>query len=99
VKIEIGKRARRQVERASSWWQENRPSAPSLFEDELGRALRQILSMPRSGTPYPTAARPELRRILLPKTEYHVYFAVEREETVLVIHSVWGARRGRGPKV
>lgn len=40
-----------------------------------------------------------LRRLLLPKTEYHVYFALERDEMVLVIHSVWGARRGRGPKL
>jgi len=34
---------------------------------------------------------------LLPKTEYHVYYALERNETVIVIHSVWGARRGQGP--
>jgi plasmid stabilization system protein ParE len=99
VKIEIGKRARRQVERASSWWEENRPLAPFLFEEELAAALRQLLSTPHAGVLYPTSKRPMLRRILLPKTEYHVYFALERNETVLVIHSVWGARRGRGPKL
>ena len=99
MKIEIGKRARRQVERASSWWQENRPLAPFRFEEEFEGALRQLVSMPKSGVAYPTAKRPTLRRILLPKTEYHVYFALERNETVIVIHSVWGARRGRSPKV
>jgi plasmid stabilization system protein ParE len=99
VKIEIGKRARRQVERASSWWEENRPSAPFLFEQELEAALRHLLSSPRMGVRYPTTKRLNLRRVLLPKTEYHVYFALERNDTVLVIHSVWGARRGRGPKL
>lgn len=99
MKIEIGKRARRQVERASNWWEENRPLAPLLFEKEFEEALQQLLSMPKSGVLYPTAKRPTLRRILLPKTEYHVYFALERNETVIVIHSVWGARRERGPKL
>lgn len=99
MKIEIGKRARRQVERASSWWEEHRPLAPDLFVDELDAALRQLLSMPSSGVLYPTTKRPRLRRILLPKTEYHVYFALERDDSVIVIHSVWGARRGRGPRL
>jgi hypothetical protein len=35
-----------------------------------------------------------LRRLLLPKTEYHLYFALERDETVLVIHSRWGRAAG-----
>ena len=97
MKIEIGKRASRQVERASSRWQEFRPSAPFLFEQELEEALRLLLTTPKLGVPYPTARRPGLRRLLLRKTEYHVYYALEREETVIVIHSLWGARRGRGP--
>ncbi len=99
MKIEIAKRASHQVERASSWWQENRPHAPLLFEHEFEEALRRLESMPRSGLLYPTARRPTLRRLLLPKTEYHVYFALERDETVLVVYSVWGARRERGPKL
>jgi plasmid stabilization system protein ParE len=99
VKIEIGKRARLQVERASRWWEENRPLAPSLFEEEFEAALRQLVSMPRSGILYPTAKRPGLRRLLLSKTEYHLYFALERNEAVIVIHSVWGARRARGPRL
>lgn len=99
MKIEIGKRASRQVERANSWWEKNRPLAPTLFEEEFEAALRQLLSMPHSGVLYPTPKRPTLRRILLEKTEYHVYFALERGGTVVVIHSVWGARRERGPRL
>jgi plasmid stabilization system protein ParE len=99
VKIEIARRASLQVERASSWWHKNRPSAPLLFEHEFERALTQLASTPRAGLSYPTARRPAMKRLLLAKTGYHVYFALERNETVVVIHSVWGARRGRGPKL
>lgn len=54
----------------------------------------------RSQTPaFRTRPRSVQRRGILPKTGYHLYFALEREETVLVIHSLWGARRGRGPKL
>ncbi len=35
---------------------------------------------------------------MLEKTEYKVYFSVNRKAQVIMLHSVWGARRGRGPK-
>ncbi len=99
MRIEIGKQARRQAERASNWWRENRLHAPGLFDAESERALQLLLVMPNAGVSYATARRSGLRRLLLPKTEYHLYFAVERGGTVIVIHSLWGARRGRGPRL
>jgi ParE toxin of type II toxin-antitoxin system, parDE len=99
VKIQIGRRARHQVERASSWWHANRPSSPLIFDDEFEHALELLLVSPSSGVPYPTRRRPTLRRLLLPKSGYHVYFSLERRETLTVIHAVWGARRGRSPRL
>jgi hypothetical protein len=40
-----------------------------------------------------------IRRRLLPKSEQHVYYAVDAAKGVIVIHTVWGARRRRGPKL
>ncbi len=99
MKIEIGKRARRQVERISRWWEANRPAAHDLFEREFEEALNLLLAAPRAGVAYPTARRPGLRRLILPKTQYHLYFSLEHDEAVVVIHSVWGARRGSTPKL
>lgn len=82
MKIEIAKQARRQAERASNWWRENRLYTPGLFDAELERALQLLLVMPNAGVSYATARRPGLRRLLLPKTEYHLYFAVERASAV-----------------
>ncbi len=99
MRVEIAKRARRQVERISSWWDTNRPAALDLFEREFEEALNLLLAAPKAGVAYPTARRPGLRRLILPKTQYHLYFCLEHDETVVVIHSVWGARRGRTPKL
>lgn len=38
-----------------------------------------------------------VRRVLLKKTASHVYFGINGDE--LVVLSVWGARRRRGPKL
>ena len=40
-----------------------------------------------------------VRRILMPKTEQHVYYTVDDAADEVVIETVWGARRGRGPRL
>jgi hypothetical protein len=35
----------------------------------------------------------------MPKTRCHVYYVVDRARDAIEIHSVWGARRGRGPDI
>jgi hypothetical protein len=98
VKIEIGARPRAQVERERSWWRENRDH-PDLFEQEYEAALQWLLVAPQSGSPWPTVRRPHLLRVLLPKTGNHIYYTIERNETVVAIHSLWGARRRRPPRL
>jgi len=70
-----------------------------MFEQEYERALGLLLAMPTAGVPYPTSRRPGLRRLLLPKTQYHLYFCLERDETLVLIHSVWGVQRGKAPRL
>ena len=38
-----------------------------------------------------------VRRVLMPKTKTHVYWAVEADAIVVV--AIWGARKRRGPKL
>ena len=98
MKIEIGKRAQQLVKRENSWWLEN-ADYPLTFENEFEAVLLRLLEMPMLGTPYPTAKRPHLLRVLLPKSKCHVYYTLERDRTLIVIHSLWGACRKRGPKL
>ena len=87
-----------QVQAIGGWWQVNRPDAPDLFVREFADALDRLEATPFSGAEYP-APRPEgTRRILLPRTRYHVYYTVDRSRRVVVVRAVWHASR-RGPKL
>jgi hypothetical protein len=35
----------------------------------------------------------------MPVTEQHVYFSIDEKADEVVIETVWGARRKRGPKL
>ncbi|MCG8425564.1 MAG: hypothetical protein MJE77_47400 [Proteobacteria bacterium] len=45
-RIELSPEALEQAEIAQSWWDENRPKAPGLFEKEFSAALDRIALMP-----------------------------------------------------
>lgn len=98
MEIRIGKRAQQQVRRESSWWLEN-ADYPLTFETEFEWLLRCLLETPTLGLPHPTEKRPHALRVLLPESKCHVLYTLERDKTLIAIHSVWGARRKRGPKL
>jgi plasmid stabilization system protein ParE len=98
VRIEVARRAEQQADRAERWWVENRPAAPSLFIDELDRTFRLIRESPGVGVPWP-ARRSGVRRIFMPKTEHHVFFRVDEPKKTVFVMAVWGASRGRSPRL
>lgn len=99
MKLRVGKQAQRQADRIEVWWVEHRPDAQSLFLDELEVAFRFIRTVRGAGVRWPTLRRPKLRRILMPRTNTHVYFVVDEDTHVVQVHAVWGAPKGRGPKL
>ncbi len=88
-------RATREIETIDEWWRKNRHSSPDLFVTELERMLAAVVLIPTLGTPAKSKRAAGVRRVLLPRTRYHVYYRV-REETVEVL-AVWHAARGTGP--
>jgi plasmid stabilization system protein ParE len=88
----------REAERHARWWRENRPAARTLFEEELRAALEQIRTIPNLGSTYRAMPGLEHRRVLMPKTAYHVYYRIVRPNLVRIV-SVWSAVRGREPKL
>jgi plasmid stabilization system protein ParE len=91
--------AARQIEAAQEWWSRERPAVPDLFLIELRRASAHLANMPGVGTPYPNPAVRGLRRILLRRTGYHVYYTTDADEGLVVIRAIWHGARGRGPWV
>jgi plasmid stabilization system protein ParE len=97
TRLEIAPRAEAQIRRVAAWWRENRRAAPDLFAGELARALETLLQTPGNGTLYAERRGVVIRRVLLPKTRYHVYFSYDAEAEVVSVRAVWHGRRGRGP--
>jgi plasmid stabilization system protein ParE len=95
----IAARAAGEIERASAWWQANRPSARTLFVDELAAALEQITLIPLAGRPFPSAHVPNVRSWLMPETRYRLYFSVDEAGRAVQVRAVWHAVRGTGPKL
>jgi plasmid stabilization system protein ParE len=98
MNLRLTPRALREAKRINTWWRRNRLAARDRFEDELEEALERIVATPTLGTLYERASLDvPVLRVLLPKTENHVYYAVEA--TLIVVLSVWGAPRKQGPKL
>jgi plasmid stabilization system protein ParE len=94
----LAPRAIAEAKRKKGWWQRHRPKAPDLFDQELNAAIERIVATPDMGVLYEqTAIAASVRRVLMRKTQNHVYYYVQGDEVLVV--SVWGARQGRGPKL
>jgi plasmid stabilization system protein ParE len=96
MRLRFAPKALAEAKSIKTWWRANRPAAPDLFEQELNAALERIGSTPTLGASYEEGNLDvPVRRMLLPKTRNHVYFVVDGDDVVVV--SVWGAPKGRGP--
>lgn len=98
MRIRYSRRAIREIEARNRWWREHR-DAKDVFLDELDEALKQLSTLPDLGVRYETKSGSTVLRILLPKTKHHVYFRREPEQNRIMIVSVWGAQRRRGPRI
>jgi hypothetical protein len=99
VKIRISRRARTRIRAQDEWWREERRDAPDLFKQELTAAFERILRAPKVRNPYGRIESDPVWRVLMPRTEQHVYYSVDDDAGEIVIETVWGARRRRGPKL
>ena len=95
--VRLAAEAEDQAAEAQAWWVANRPLAPGLFANELLAAIDLLTHMPRVGQRYRVRGVPGLRRMLLPRTRYHVYYTHDPEARLVVVVAVWGAVRGHGP--
>jgi plasmid stabilization system protein ParE len=96
-RVEFSPEALDQAERIGSWWAANRRAAPDLFRDELGAGVAALEVAPRIGSPYPPGAVTGLRRLLLPRSQHHVYYTVEEQAVCVRVHAVWHTSRAHGP--
>ena len=88
--------ARRHVQREKEWWLANRDHV-DVFAEELEQALKIVAILPGAGTPYARSPVAGVRRVYLRRVGAHLYDTFDDRE--VIIRALWGARRGRGPKL
>lgn len=74
------------------------PKAPGLFRRELTVALRHLRRTPHLAPAYEAADIPATRRLLMPRTRYYVYFAIDEVTALVRVYAVWHASRGNEPR-
>lgn len=90
-------RARREIEAAAAWWSANREAAAGALRRDVEAGLAILIEQPGIGTKVETGRSPQVRRLLLGRTRYHLYYRV-RGNTVEVL-ALWHSSRGNGPSV
>jgi plasmid stabilization system protein ParE len=99
VKLFFTPGAERQATEMDAWLREHRPGARDLFARELAEARELIAGTPTAGTKYMAVSGMPFRRVFMPRTKNHIYFEVDEAQGVVIVHALWGAPRGRGPKL
>ncbi|WP_437959251.1 type II toxin-antitoxin system RelE/ParE family toxin [Sorangium sp. So ce119] len=97
VAIHFSPQSIAQLQAAHTWWKNNRPSAPRLLREELAEALALLRTAPMAGAPYPHRKLRDVRRIVLQKTRYYLYYVIGADGVTVL--AVWSALRGRAPKL
>ena len=79
--------------RIETWWKANRLAAPDLFRRELETTVTAVATSPMLGA-LSTADDefPDVRRVLMRRTRYYVYYRVIGE-----VLAIWHTARGEGP--
>lgn len=95
MKLRILPEALARIDAARAWWIGNREKVPELFDDELAAVLEQIATAPFAGQRVSLSRGRGVRRALMQKSGFHVYYDVVEEE--IHILTIWGAVRGSGP--
>ncbi|HEV6965056.1 type II toxin-antitoxin system RelE/ParE family toxin [Roseateles sp.] len=97
LRLRITVRAADEIERASLWWQENRPAAPYAVHEDLERTLRILAVQPGIGQRVANARLNGVRRIHIDRVHHHVYYRVQPGE--LIVLRFWPSQRLKQPSV
>jgi plasmid stabilization system protein ParE len=97
--VRVAPRAQAQLDDAAAWWRMNRPAAPTLPLGEFEAALLRLRHTPASGANYRQNGFRLVRRVLLPRSRYHVYYTVDEATRAVNVIGFWHATRRRGPRL
>ena len=65
----------------------------------MNAVVSKLETAPAVGPVYESAAPLVVRRLLMPRSRYHVYYSIEASGARVLIHAVWHASRGQAPRL
>lgn len=98
-RVQLSPEARLHIATINLWWAQNRPASPTLVASEFETAIEQLSQHPDSGRIHQDRGRHEVRKLLLPRTRYHLYYEIDEGHRLVTIIAVWHVSRGHGPRL
>jgi hypothetical protein len=98
MKVVFTPEAEQQADECDTWWRGHR-DARDLFARELAGARAFLRESPTVGSKYTVLDGLGVRRVLLPKTGAHIYYSIDEDAGLVRVLAVWGAPKGRAPKL
>jgi plasmid stabilization system protein ParE len=91
--LQVTRRAAREIRVASAWWDENRPAARDAFREAIDNAFDLICTQPNLGAVATNVKLPGVRRILLSKVRYYLYYRVKSKPLAVEVVAIWHTSR------
>ena len=95
--FKVAPSADHQIREAAAWWLEHRTKAPHAFAEDLEAAFDLIEELAFIGEPVAHSRIAGLRRILLGRARYHLYYVPSFEENTIEVLALWHTSRRRPP--
>lgn len=99
LKVQFERQALTQIRAAHQWWIANRFAAPQLFAQEIAHVVRKLRRGERVGVEYVSSVVGDVRRVLCPRTRYHVYYMVDEPRDTAIILAIWSGVKQHGPSL
>lgn len=80
-------------------WRELPRSVDDAFETDLAAAMEKARAYTENYQVYATIDGKSVRRVLMPRVNFHIYYVYEEDVGAVRIIAVWGATRRTGPSL
>lgn len=97
--IRFARRTLHELDRLEAWCKDHQPARWPLFTAELDQVIQLLRESPELGHSYVGARAQGVRRILLEKAQYYVYYRYLRAKARIDVLSIWSTRRSRPPSL
>ncbi|HYL05119.1 MAG TPA: type II toxin-antitoxin system RelE/ParE family toxin, partial [Thermoanaerobaculia bacterium] len=87
--VRVSSPAAAQIRAAADWWLENRTKAPEAFSEEIEKGFELARAWPFAGEAVSHPHLAGVRRILLGRIRYYLYYRASSETETIDILALW----------